>query len=167
VEVPVSGHRARCCLDPEPLCSLPFPLQGADGLLLLLKVTALGSQRGQLAGGVVSVNEAAPSLTVTVERQALWTVMRLLGELDQRSHGGLVDCVRSIFDEVDPPLICVDLNGLQFCDSSGVACLVMTWRAARERGGALILLRPVGQVARLMSLVGLAEVLPVVDEVPG
>lgn len=115
----------------------------------------------------MSVDEEAPSLTVTVERQALWTIVRLSGGLDQQSHKGLVDCVRSIFDEVDQPFVCVDLNGLQFCDSSGLACLVMTWRAAQERGGALVLLRPTGQVARLMSLVGLTEAVPVVDEVPG
>lgn len=145
-------------------------IQRADGLVRLLKVSALGSQRGQLAGGVVSVDEvdeAAPSLTVMVERQALWTIVRLSGELDQQSHGDLVDCVHSIFDEIDPPLICVDLNSVRFCDSSGVACLVMTWKAARERGGAFVLLRPVGEVARLMSMIGLAEVVPVIDEVPG
>jgi anti-anti-sigma factor len=64
------------------------------------------------------------------------------------------------------PISASTSNGLQFCDSSGLACVVMAWRVARERGGALVLLRPAGVVARLLSLVGLATVVPVVDELP-
>jgi len=61
----------------------------------------------------------------------------------------------------------VDVDGLQLCDSSGLACLVMAWKVARELGGSLVLLRPGEEAARLLSLLGLAVVIPVVDEVPG
>ncbi len=115
----------------------------------------------------MSEERVAPSLAVTVERRALWSIVRLSGELDYRSHSDLADHLHSVLNEMDPPNICVDLNGLQFCDSSGLACLVMTWKAARERGGALVLLRPAGEAARLLSLVGLAAGVPVVDELPG
>ncbi len=111
--------------------------------------------------------DTAPSLTVTVERKMPWVVVRLSGELDLRSHPGLADDLHSLLNETDPPRICVDLNGLQFCDSSGLACLVMTWKVARERGGSLVLLRPVEEAARLLSLLGLTAVVPVVDELPG
>jgi len=113
------------------------------------------------------LEEAASSLTVAVERRPLWVIARLSGELDHRAHAGLADRLHSILNETDPPRICVDLNGLQFCDSPGLACLVMAWRVARERGGSLVLLRPVGEAARLLSLLGLAAVVPVVDELPG
>jgi anti-sigma B factor antagonist len=111
--------------------------------------------------------EAAPSLTVTVERQAQWVIVRLSGELDHRSYPGLVDRLHSLLHEKDLPHIGVDLNGLQLCDSSGLACLVMAWKVARERGGSLALLRPDEEAARLLSLLGLAAVVPVVDELPG
>jgi anti-sigma B factor antagonist len=111
--------------------------------------------------------EAAPSLTVTVERRARWAIVRLSGELDHRSHPGLVDHLHCLLHERDLPRICVDLNGLQFCDSSGLASLVMAWKVARERGGSLVLLRPAGEAARPLSLLGLAAVVPVVDELPG
>jgi anti-sigma B factor antagonist len=116
---------------------------------------------------VVSEETASPSLTVTVERQPLWAIVRLSGQLDQQSYPDFADHLHSLLNEMDPPHICVDLNGLQFCDSSGVACLVMAWKAARERGGALVLLRPVGEPARLLSLLGFAAIVPVVDELPG
>jgi anti-sigma B factor antagonist len=87
--------------------------------------------------------------------------------LDHRSHPGLVNHLHSLLYETDLPRICVDLNGLQFCDSSGLASLVMAWKVDRERGGSLVLLRPVDEAARLLSLLGLAAVVPVVDELPG
>src|SRR5215469_7061863 len=105
--------------------------------------------------------QAAPSLTVTVERRVPWVVMRLSGELDYRSYSGLVDRLQSLLHETDLPRICVDVNGLQLCDSSGLACLVMAWKVARERGGSLVLLRPSGEAARMLSLLGLAAVVPV------
>jgi anti-anti-sigma factor len=104
---------------------------------------------------------------MTVERRVPWAVVRLSGELDLQSHQVLADQLHVLLDEFDLPQICVDLNGLRFCDSSGMACLALAWKAARERGGALVLLRPVGEVARLLSLLGLAAIVPVVDELPG
>jgi anti-anti-sigma factor len=111
--------------------------------------------------------EAAPSLTVTVERRAPWVVMLLSGELDYRSHPGLAEDLHALLHETDLPRICVDLNRLHSCDSSGLACLVMAWKVARERGGSLVLLRPAAEAARLLSLLGLAAVVPVVGELPG
>jgi len=111
--------------------------------------------------------QAAPPLTVTVERRAPWVVMRLSGELDHRSHSGLIDRLQSLLHQTDLPRICVDVNGLRLCDSPGLACLVMAWKVARERGGSLVLLRPDEEAARMLSLLGLAAVVPVMDELPG
>ena len=108
-----------------------------------------------------------PSLMVTVECQAQWVIVRLSGGLDHRSYPGLVDHLHSLLHEIDLPRIGVDLNSLQFCDSSGLACLVMAWKVSRERGGSLVLLRPSGEVARLLPLLGLAAVVPVVEGLPG
>ncbi len=114
-----------------------------------------------------SLEEAAPSLTVRVERRARWVIVRLSGGLDHRSYPRLVDHLHSLLHETDLPCIGVDLNGLQLCDSSGLACVVMAWKVARELGGSLVLLRPGEEAARMLSLLGLAAVVPVVDELPG
>ncbi|KAB2347229.1 STAS domain-containing protein [Actinomadura rudentiformis] len=41
-----------------------------------------------------------------------------------------------------PPLVAVDLSGLEFCDSSGLNALVRAWKQISTANGRLILLRP-------------------------
>jgi anti-sigma B factor antagonist len=54
--------------------------------------------------------------------------------------------------------IIVDLAGLEFIDSSGVAALVLARRHARQAGGDLLLAAPQQQVLRLLTLTRLVEV---------
>ena len=61
----------------------------------------------------------------------------------------------------------VDLTGLEFIDSSGLAALVRLRERARRAGGDLLLAAPQGQVLRLLSLTRLIDVFSVhasVDE---
>jgi anti-sigma B factor antagonist len=63
--------------------------------------------------------------------------------------------------------IIVDLTGLEFIDSSGLAALVRVRRQARHAGGDLLLAAPQRQVLRLLSLTRLIDVFSVhasVDE---
>jgi len=54
--------------------------------------------------------------------------------------------------------IIVDLAGLEFIDSSGLAALVLARRHARQAGGDLLLAAPQQQVLRLLTLTRLVEV---------
>jgi len=56
--------------------------------------------------------------------------------------------------------------GLEFCDSAGIACLVVAWKVARTRGGSLVLLRPRARLGRKLAVIGLAAMLTVVEELP-
>jgi len=61
----------------------------------------------------------------------------------------------------------VDLAGLEFIDSSGLAALARVRKQARHAGGDLLLAAPQGQVLRLLSLTRLIDVFSVhasVDE---
>jgi anti-sigma B factor antagonist len=109
---------------------------------------------------------AVRSLTMTVEQQVLWVVVRLSGELDRVSQAALDGRLSGLVRAAEQPRICVDLSGLDFCDSSGVACLLRGWQAARERGGALVLLRPGVRLAHKLMVSGLAALLTVIDELP-
>ena len=60
----------------------------------------------------------------------------------------------------------MDVRGLEFCDSAGMACLVVAWKVARMRGGSLVLLRPRARLRRKLALIGLAAMLTVVEENP-
>ena len=57
--------------------------------------------------------------------------------------------------------IVVDLAGLEFIDSSGVAALVRGRRQARYAGGELLLAAPQQQVLRVLTLTRLIDVFPV------
>jgi len=57
--------------------------------------------------------------------------------------------------------IIIDLAGLEFIDSSGVAALVRGRRQARYAGGELLLAAPQQQVLRVLTLTRLIDVFPV------
>ncbi len=57
--------------------------------------------------------------------------------------------------------IIVDLSGLDFIDSSGVAALAHGRKHARHAGGDLVLAAPQQQVLRVLTLTRLIEVFPV------
>jgi anti-sigma B factor antagonist len=57
--------------------------------------------------------------------------------------------------------IIIDLAGLEFIDSSGVAALLRGRRQARRAGGELLLAAPQQQVLRVLTLTRLIDVFPV------
>jgi anti-sigma B factor antagonist len=59
------------------------------------------------------------------------------------------------------PEIIVDLAGLEFIDSSGVAALARGRKLARHAGGDLLLAAPRREVLRALSLTRLFDVFPV------
>lgn len=59
------------------------------------------------------------------------------------------------------PDIIIDLAGLEFIDSSGVAALVRGRRQARNAGGELLLAAPQQQVLRILTLLRLIDIFPV------
>jgi len=59
------------------------------------------------------------------------------------------------------PQIIVDLAGLEFIDSSGVAALVRGRNLARQAGGELLLAAPRQQVLRMLTLTRLVDVFPI------
>jgi anti-anti-sigma factor len=59
----------------------------------------------------------------------------------------------------------IDLAGTTFVDSSFIAFLVRLLTDQRARRKELVLVRPVGQVRRVLALVGLPNVVPVFESV--
>jgi anti-sigma B factor antagonist len=90
-------------------------------------------------------------------------VVALRGELD------VADAVSVAVTAREPEII-VDLAGLEFIDSSGVAALARGWTQAPHAGGDLRLAAAQQQVLRVLTLTRLIEVFPVhasVDEAAG
>jgi anti-anti-sigma factor len=62
------------------------------------------------------------------------------------------------------PVICVDLQGVTFLDCSGVNVFLATARRARLEGGRMRVVRPSAQAWRVITLLGLQDVLTRDDE---
>ncbi len=91
-------------------------------------------------------------------------VVALRGEVD------IADAVSVAAVAAREPQIIVDLAGLEFIDSSGVAALARGRKQARHAGGDLRLAAAQRQVLRVLTLTRLIEVFPVhasVDEAAG
>jgi anti-sigma B factor antagonist len=114
----------------------------------------------------VAQNGQRPVLSVSVEQQVLWTIVRVTGDLDYATQGKLGDCLSRLLGKTGEPRICVDVGAVDFCDSSGMACLVVAAKVAKARGGSFVLLRPAAHLARKLAIVGLAAMLTVIDDFP-
>jgi anti-sigma B factor antagonist len=83
-------------------------------------------------------------------------VVALRGELDVVDAANVVAALAAV--AVREREIIVDLAGLEFIDSSGVAALVRVRKQARHAGGDLLLAAPSLQVLRLLALTRLIDV---------
>ena len=95
-------------------------------------------------------------------------VVALYGELDVAGAADVAAGLAVVAARA--PRIIVDLAGLEFIDSSGVAALARGRKLARHAGGDLLLAAPRREVLRVLTLTRLIDVFPVhasVDEAAG
>jgi anti-sigma B factor antagonist len=85
-----------------------------------------------------------------------YAVVALRGELDV-ADAAVVAAELTAVAAREPGIIVVDLAGLEFIDSSGVAALARGRRQARQAGGELILAAPQPNVTRVLAVIHLAE----------
>src|SRR5262245_51268358 len=60
----------------------------------------------------------------------------------------------------------IDLSGIDFLASLGIATLVRNAKAARQRGGRMILLNPRPNVAKVLAVTQIDQVIPVCYSTP-
>jgi anti-anti-sigma factor len=87
------------------------------------------------------------------------SVVALRGELDMADAVSVAAALAAVAVRV--PHIIVDLAGLEFIDSSGVAALARGRNLARLAGGELLLAAPQQQVLRVLTLTRLVDVFAV------
>lgn len=86
-------------------------------------------------------------------------VVVLRGEFDVAHAVKVMAAIKAVTERGRE--IIVDLAGLEFIDSSGVAALARARKHARQLGGDLLLAAPQQQVIRVLALTRLLDVFPV------
>ena len=90
--------------------------------------------------------------------------LRLVGELDHAAAQTVMPGIEDAVEEYLPRRCVLDLTGVSFMDSSGIAVILTTDRLLRQTGGALALSGVPGQVRRVLDVAGLTKIVPVLDD---
>ena len=83
-------------------------------------------------------------------------VVQASGELDTRSAERLRGAIDDVFAEGHSSVV-LDLGGISFIDSSGLAVLIYAYKQARDRSGSLTLRSPSATVIRLVDVTGQSD----------
>jgi anti-anti-sigma factor len=100
---------------------------------------------------------SAPAFEVVVASEKDASVVTLRGELDLSVINAFLEAIDKVLAAPGERVIVV-LDELTFIDSSGVRALLVASTRAQDR---LVFSRPSPQVARVLSLSGLDDVLPI------
>jgi anti-anti-sigma factor len=105
--------------------------------------------------------DRAGPIEVTIETEGRSTRFRLRGELDITAADGLAEIVREVPD--DCRQVVLDLSGVTFLDSSGIAFLVRERRSHQQAGRECSVVGTQGQPARVLELAGLDDLVRLVE----
>lgn len=104
----------------------------------------------------------ASHLQIDVHRSTHSTVLALIGELDLASAPALEEQLEQAIGP-DVAFVIVDLRGVQFMDSTGLATMIRAWQAARAAGRRFVVVKGGPQVDRLFELTSADEQFVIVD----
>ena len=93
-------------------------------------------------------------------------VVILSGEADLTSAGQLSALIAAQLSGGTRQLT-VDVSDLRFADTASIRTLVLAARTLKERGGSLLLLRPQEAMARVLDLLGAAQMFTIREEIHG
>jgi len=102
-----------------------------------------------------------PHLVVSQSAQDGAQLIELTGELGLESIHEVEDAMAGV-DLAG--LVCLDLSGVQFMDSTGLAGIVRAHQDAEARGGVLVIVAPGGIARRSLEMSGLLALLRVFDD---
>lgn len=94
------------------------------------------------------------NLAIVTERHGQQSVLRLQGDLDASNRDHLRSAISSALEN-HPPLLVVDLSGLDFIDCAGLSVLVWAHKRLAGCGQRLVITGPKPVVQRPLHLTGL------------
>jgi len=113
-------------------------------------------------------NGTAPAgmLRASVAAGISGPVVILSGETDLTSAGQLSALIAAQLSGGTRQLT-VEVSGLRFADTASIRTLVLAAKTLKERGGSLVLLRPQPTIARVLDLLGAAQMFTIREEIHG
>ncbi|MFP3901959.1 MAG: STAS domain-containing protein [Acidimicrobiia bacterium] len=108
-------------------------------------------------------------LRIEVSQVAGWAVVSLYGELDVASAPSLRERLVDQVNQGSTRLV-LDLEGLDFLDSTGLGTIIGALKRARTHGGELRLVCTQSRIRRLFEITGLDRAVPLhasLDEAVG
>jgi anti-sigma B factor antagonist len=106
---------------------------------------------------LLQTQEGAPVVSMNLStREGDGKAVRCEGKLEVADAASVAAALAAVAARA--PEIIVDLAGLEFIDSSGMAALVLARVQARRAGGDLLLAAPHDQVLRVLAVIRLADV---------
>jgi anti-sigma B factor antagonist len=100
------------------------------------------------------------SLTIEVDKLPDGSLIRVTGEVDLYSSPELRTTILKAIPAAEVQ-VAVDLGGVEYIDSSGIATLVEGLRSARENGKQFILVSPSDGVLQVLQLARLDRIFEV------
>lgn len=94
--------------------------------------------------------------------QGSWTVVDVGGEIDLFSAPQLKERIAQLVDEGNERLV-INLEKVDFMDSTGLGVLLGALKRVREREGSLAIVCPPGPVHRVLTLTGLHKVFSIYE----
>lgn len=101
-------------------------------------------------------------LTVSVSDAASWTVLRVRGEVDMATCPQLRQEIVGQIAQGNHQIV-IDLEAVDFIDSTGLGVLIGGLKRARSHGGDLRVSGVDDRLEKVFELTGLGDVLAVVD----
>lgn len=88
-------------------------------------------------------------------------VLRLSGELDHHTAKNTLQEIERAMDRYLPRRCALDLSGITFMDSSGIAVIIRARKRMQETGGKILVIQPEGQPGRVLEASGLQKLIQI------
>lgn len=111
----------------------------------------------------VDTGAVGPELQLRRSQQGAVPVVAVAGEIDVYTAPRLREVTQQLASE-GHPTIAVDMNEVEFCDSTGLGVLIGVRKRLRDTGGDLVVLCSNARLLKLMRLTGLDQVLTIRDD---
>lgn len=102
-----------------------------------------------------------PSIRLTGDRTA---VVAVVGDVDLHTASALRTRAQTVLDQGAPHLV-LDMEQVDFVDSTGLTTLIVLLQAAQAAGGSLRVARIPERLVRMVTITGVSQLIPMYDTV--